>query len=509
MIDEQTHGPPVDAATTVTPADARYPGLVEGFNHRFTGRPEYVRLAGTTAHVVEALNEAVSTGRRIAVRSGGHCFEDFSASPDIAVLLDLSPMTGVRYDPRMRAVEVEAGATLGRVYPALYDAWGVTIPAGTCFEVGMGGHVTGGGYGHLSRRYGLVVDHLYAVEVVVVNPAGRAEVLVATREPDDPHRDLWWAMTGGGGGNFGVVTRFWLRSPDADGVDPSRLLPRAPERIRRRDVVWSWDGMSEAALARLVGNYCGWLEHNSAVGTPATNLWSNLIVSHRSAGVVSMTAVVDDAVPDAEKLLEGQLQAIVDGTGLATSTDTQEVVPWMASWMPSYSWPSDPQGRHKHKAGYLRRCPTDNQLATIARYLGDAGYTNPMACVVLTAFGGQVNAVGPDATASAQRDSVIKATYSGGGWQLPDDDERNIDWVRRFYRDVYADTGGVPVPGAVSDGSYISYPDVDLADPAWNTSGVAWHTLYYKGNYPRLQRVKQRYDPRDVFRHRLSVRPPA
>lgn len=80
MIEATTHGLPVDI--TVTPADARYPGLVEGYNHRFVGRPEYVRLAASTAHVVAALDEAVSTGRRIAVRSGGHCFEDFSASPD-------------------------------------------------------------------------------------------------------------------------------------------------------------------------------------------------------------------------------------------------------------------------------------------------------------------------------------------------------------------------------------------------------------------------------------------
>jgi len=499
---------PSTSAVTVTPADSRYPELVAGYNRRFTGRPDYVRLVASTEQVVAAVDEAVSAGRRIAVRSGGHCFEDFATSPDIEVLLDLSPMCGVRYDPDMRAIEVQAGATLGQVYPALYDAWRVTIPGGTCFEVGMGGHVTGGGYGHLSRRDGLVVDHLYAVEVVVVDPAGRADVLVATREPDDPYRDLWWAMTGGGGGNFGVVTRFWLRSPDVTGDDPSELLPRAPERMRRRDVVWSWDSMSEAALARLIGNYCRWLEHNSAAGTAAAQVWSNLIAMHRSSGMVVLTSVVDDAVPQAQQLLDDQLRAIGEGTGLTPVSDEQAVVDWMTSWMPSYSWPSDPQWRAKHKAAYLRRCFTDSQLATIAAYLGDPGYTNPQACVVLTAFGGQVNTVAPDATASAQRDSVVKASFSTGHWQQPDEDDLHIDWVRRFYRDVYADTGGVPVPGVVSDGSYIGYPDGDLADPAWNTSGVAWHTLYYKGNYPRLQRVKRRYDPREVFRHRLSVQLP-
>jgi aclacinomycin oxidase len=74
---------------------------------------------------------------------------------------------------------------------------------------------------------------------------------------------------------------------------------------------------------------------------------------------------------------------------------------------------------------------------------------------------------------------------------------------------VYADTGGVPVPGEVNDGSYINYPDADLVDPAWNTSGVPGRTLYYKDNYPRLQQVKARWDPRGVFQHALSVEPPA
>jgi hypothetical protein len=128
------------------------------------------------------------------------------------------------------------------------------------------------------------------------------------------------------------------------GAGPARLLPRAPERVRRRDVAWSWEGMGEAALARLMGTYCLWLEHNSAVGSPATNLWSNLIATHRSGGSVFVTAVVDEAAPDAEALLEDQLRAVVDGTGLSTSADAQEVVPWMASWMQSYSWPVIPCG---------------------------------------------------------------------------------------------------------------------------------------------------------------------
>lgn len=83
-----------------------------------------------------------------------------------------------------------------------------------------------------------------------------------------------------------------------------------------------------------------------------------------------------------------------------------------------------------------------------------------------------------------------------------------LAWVRAFYRELFADSGGVPVPGEVCDGAMINHPDVDLADPEWNTSGVPWSALYYKDNYPRLQRVKARWDPRNVFHHALSIRPP-
>jgi aclacinomycin oxidase len=80
--------------------------------------------------------------------------------------------------------------------------------------------------------------------------------------------------------------------------------------------------------------------------------------------------------------------------------------------------------------------------------------------------------------------------------------------VRELYRDVFAATGGVPVPSEVSEGALINHPDADLADPAWNESGVPWSNFYYQDNYPRLQRAKKRWDPKNVFHHALSIRAP-
>ena len=116
------------------------------------------------------------------------------------------------------------------------------------------------------------------------------------------------------------------------------------------------------------------------------------------------------------------------------------------------------------------------------------------------------NAVAPDATASAQRDAIFDAACNTG-WLHSGDAARNLAWVRAFYRELFADAGGVPVPGDRYAGTFINHPDTDLADQALNTSGVPWHRLYYQDNYPRLQRIKSRWDPTNVFRHALSVRP--
>ncbi|MGW3561754.1 FAD-binding oxidoreductase, partial [Streptomyces sp. NPDC000963] len=224
-------GGAVEFGSTVTRQDSRYPSLRMGNNQRFVATPDYVKMVRSPADVERALAKAVRDGKRVSARSGGHCFADFTCNPEIEVIIDFSEMTGVGYDRRMRAFYVEPGARLLNVYESLFKGWGVTVPGGICYSVGAGGHIVGGGYGLLSRAHGLVVDHLYAVEVVVIDEAGRARTITATREADDPHRELWWAHTGGGGGNFGLVTKYWFRSPGARGTEPAEQLVKAPSTV--------------------------------------------------------------------------------------------------------------------------------------------------------------------------------------------------------------------------------------------------------------------------------------
>ena len=113
------------------------------------------------------------------------------------------------------------------------------------YAVGAEGHFSGGGVGFLSCLHGLSINHLYGVEVVVGDAHGRARAVVATRNHDDPNRDLWRAHTGGGGGNFGIVTRYLFRSPGVRGSDPAKLLPTPPAEVLVTAVSWPWAQMTQ------------------------------------------------------------------------------------------------------------------------------------------------------------------------------------------------------------------------------------------------------------------------
>jgi aclacinomycin oxidase len=312
----------------VGPDDPRYAHLVRrGFNKRFAGKPDYVHLVGSTGQVVDAVQGAVREKLRVMVRSGGHCLEGFVADPAVRVLIDTSLMTGVDYDPEMAAFAVEAGATLGEAYRKLFLGWGVTIPAGESPDLGIGGHVLGGAFGFLCRQHGLAADHLYGVEVVVVDEAGTARSVLATRETSDPNRDLWWAHTGGGGGNFGVVTRYWFRSPGARGTDPASLLPKAPDSLLTFRVAWNWEDIDEAAFTRLVRNFGNWCERNSDADSPSSKLFSLLLLRRRQYGKLELKGL-STAGAEAERLFDEHLAAIDDGVGVPHTRDVER-----SSWM--------------------------------------------------------------------------------------------------------------------------------------------------------------------------------
>ena len=159
----------------------------------------------------------------------------------------------------------------------------------------------------------------------------------------------------------------------------------------------------------------------------------------------------------------------------------------------------------KVKDALMKKRLSDQQIDVVYDYLTRSDHDVMGGMFGLATYGGQINTVASDATATAQRNSILDLACTTG-WLAPEEEAKNLTWVRAFYRGLFAESGGVPVPSDAYDGAFINHPDTDLADPAFNTSGVPWYMLYYQENYPRLQRIKARWDPRDVFRHALSIR---
>lgn len=472
--------------------DPRYEALRRGFNLRWVGDPDSIALPGSADQVREIVQSAVDSGRRITVRSGGHCYEDFAVGNEDGVIVDMAAMNGAYFDEDRGAYCVESGATLWNVIWTFYKLYDRALPTGSCYSVGAGGHISGGGYGLLARKYGLIIDWLTAVEIVTVDSDRRAQVTIA--EKDGAAANLFWACQGGGGGNYGIITRFWFKD-----------IPPAPAEAHLVNLAWDWDGMTPEEFAEIVRRYGNFFKWNSAPGGHYDGLFALLHLTHRTAGgqiVLTAQYVDGDPWPLTEfttwMTAEGVRAPVGQRAPVALNffphpTTSPQCLPWLYATQSLDG--SGPNRRGKYKSAYMNEPFPEDQIGTMWRFLTD-GLNNGQALVQVDSYGGAVNALASDATAIPQRSSIMKLQYQAY-WTDPADGDSNLAWIRGLYDAMYGAAG--PVPDGVMDGCYVNYPDVDLPD---------WQYLYYQGNYPRLQQVKAEWDPLDIFNHAQSVELP-
>jgi FAD/FMN-containing dehydrogenase len=493
--------------TTIFPDDERYEALSQGFNQRWVATPDSIKLVGSTEDVVEVVTEAVRKDQRIGVRSGGHCYENFVCNDEVKVIIDVSQLDHVFYDDTRNAYCAGAGTTNWQLYTHLYRPYGVVLPAGSCYSVGAGGHICGGGFGLLSRQFGLTVDYLEAVEVVVVEDRQQARSVLASRDSTDPDlRKLWWAHTGGGGGNFGVITRYWFRN-----------LPKPPKDVWLSGAQFSWEDLGEEGFHQLVERYGRFFAAHADPTDSYADLFAILKLTHVSKRELGLVVQLDATRPGSQSRLEAFYDAVIhpldanavdfhlqvgEHAPIQPLTVQGRVMPWIQATQTLNV--SGENRRGKHKSAYHRTAFTPHHIQAFYEHLHDASYANSEALLKIDSYGCAVNKIKSGDTAVAQRDSALKLQYQTY-WTDRSEDGKHLDWIRRFYADVYRDTGGVPVPNDITDGCYIGYPDVDLGDPRWNTSGIPWSYLYYKDDYRSLQEVKTRWDPNNIFRHAQSI----
>jgi FAD/FMN-containing dehydrogenase len=185
----------------VGPGDPGYDLYRQIWNGSFDRHPAVIVRCAGVSDVIAAVRAARETGLPVAVRSGGHSFPGHSVADDV-LMIDLSPMKGVRVDPESRIARVQAGVLLGELDRET-QAFGLAVPSGIVTHTGVAGLTLGGGIGWIMRKHGLSVDQLVSVDLVTAD----GEFVKASA---DEHADLFWGVRGGGG-NFGIVTEFEFR----------------------------------------------------------------------------------------------------------------------------------------------------------------------------------------------------------------------------------------------------------------------------------------------------------
>jgi FAD/FMN-containing dehydrogenase len=438
------------------------------FDTRFdAATPRAVAFCESLRDVERTVQWARRHKVRIVPRSGGHSYGGYSTTT--GVIVDVSRLNKVSVDARHRAA-VGAGTRLIDVYDRLWQRR-LTIPGGTCPTVGIAGLALGGGIGFAARKFGLTCDNLLEATVVLAN--GTA-VTCSARE----HPDLYWALRGGGGGNFGIVTRLVFRTHPVNDVSTYSL--EWPWSDARR-VVAAWqrlaphapDGLFSVLNLNAAG---GSAPHITSAGQffGSADRLRALVQPLANAGTPTRFSVTSRTYMDATRMWAGCGGTVAE----------------------CHLQPQGQLGRStfKGKSDFVNRGKplTARAIDTLVRQIESrqsAGRGSGI--VLLDSYGGAINRVAKGATAFVHRDALFSLQYLAY-WEDTDPAAvaaANLRWLRRLRGAMHPFVSGF---------AYQNYIDPELQ---------SWRHAYYGTNLKRLVAVKRKYDPGNVFRFAQSIPP--
>jgi len=440
----------------VLPEDGAYDAARTIWNAMIDKHPAAIVRCASDQDVVHTVNFARDSGLLLAVRGGGHNIAG-NALCDGGVVADLSQMRAAKIDAADRRATVEGGATLAD-FDAAAQAHGLATPLGINSTTGVAGLTLGGGFGWLSRKYGMTVDNLESADVVTAT----GDVL---RASDEENPDLFWALRGGGG-NFGAVTRFRFRLHE---VGPNLLsglifYPIAEAKAvlqRYRDFV-------AAAPDELVV----WTVLRKAPPLP-------FLPQEVHGTEVIAIALLYVGDPEKGKSLIEPLRHF--GSPVGEFIGVQPYTAWQQAFDPLLT----PGARNYWKSHNFTKLD-DGLFDEVIQYIGKL--PSPQCEIFFGAIGCATTKPAADAMAYAHRDALYVMNVHGR-WDEPADDERCIGWAREFFK------ASAPYAGS---GVYVNFLTADEGDRV----GAA-----YGANYDRLAQVKRKYDPDNLFRVNQNIRP--
>ncbi|HEX3418984.1 MAG TPA: FAD-binding oxidoreductase [Stellaceae bacterium] len=442
--------------TILTERDDGYTAARSVWNAMIDRRPAIIVRCAGAADVREAVRFARDAGGVLSVRGGGHNIAG-SAVCDSGVLIDLSLMKSVRIDPFARTARVEPGVTLGE-FDREAQSFGLVTPTGINSTTGIAGLTLGGGFGWISRKFGLTADNLLSADIVTADGQ-----LVRVSDVESP--DLFWAIRGGGG-NFGVVTSFEFRlhplGPEViSGLIVYPLSEAIPILKRYREI-----------MAVAPDELTCWSVMRSAPPLPF------LPAEVHGTGIIVFAACYAGAMDVAEVAMKPLRQM---GRPFADVIGPHSFGGWQSA-LDSLLTP----GARNYWKSHSFTTLSDGTIATLVDYA--AKFPSPECELVCAQLGGAINRVPAAATAYPHRDIGFVLNIHTR-WREPADDAACIAWARSVFTACkpFA-TGGV----------YVNFMPEEEKDRVASA---------YLGNAGRLAAIKAKYDPHNLFRMNQNIRP--
>ncbi|MCG6880927.1 MAG: FAD-binding oxidoreductase [Deltaproteobacteria bacterium] len=442
----------------LTPEDAGYDDARTIWNAMIDRKPALIAECTGVADIMGAVNFARDNDLLAAVRGAGHNIAG-KAIADDALMIDLSGLKSVRIDPDSRRAYVGPGATLGD-FDHEAQAFGLATPTGINSTTGVAGLTLGGGFGWLSRKYGLTADNLIRADVITA--AGNR--VVASQNENE---DLFWAIRGGGG-NFGIVSLFEFQ-----------LHPVGPELLAGL-VVYPID-QAEAALKEYISF--------SAQAPDDLTVWA--VLRHAPPLPFLPEEVHGKIVLVFAFLYAGDVEAgkqLIDPLRQFGTPYGEHIGPMpYKSWQQAFDPLLTPGVRNYWKSHNFKSL-NDSAVDIILEYVYKL--PSPHCEIFIAQMGGQTSRLPSDATAYMERDAKFVMNVHAR-WETPEEDDLCISWARSFF--------DAAAPHA-SGGAYINFMTEEEA---------ARVAAVYGPNLKRLSKIKKRYDPDNFFRVNQNIKPAA
>jgi len=435
--------------------DSGYDEARKLYNGMIDKKPRVIARCVDAADVMTCVNHACESGTLLAVRGGGHNGPGLGSCDD-GLVIDLSRMRGVRVDPQAKTAQVAGGCVWGDVDHATH-AFGMATPSGFISTTGVGGLTLGGGIGYLSRKYGLTIDNLLAADMVLADGT-----FVTASQDHNP--DLFWAIRGGGG-NFGVVTSFTFQLHPVSTVTAGPMLwslEDAPEVMRRYE-----EFISDAPED--INGFFAFLV------VPPAPMFPEALHMRTVCGIVWCSTADPDRTNALLKATANWPKPLLVGVGPMPLPVLQSLFDGL--YPPGFQW--------YWKADFV------NHLSdgAIAQHLKHGSELPTMFSTMhLYPINGAVHNVAAGDTAFSYRNAKWAEVIVGVDPDRANTDKL-IEWARNYWEAVH--------PYAES-GAYVNF---------MMEEGAARVEATYGPNYARLQRVKAKYDPANLFRVNQNIAP--